>query len=124
MGLLDEADFGLIDRLAESLEERRRPEWIEIHQLRARKVGASHLIDLHLTVPRYHTLEVAHETSDLLENRMLELLEGRGEVVVHLDPCAESHCRSCVMPECKVRSASLEVRPPFDRESLTKRGPI
>ncbi len=123
-GLLDEADFELITRIARRLEAVRLPEWIEIHQLRARRAGSSHHLDLHLMVPRYHSLEVAHRTSDELERTLVDLLQGRASVVVHLDPCTPAQCPSCVMSDCPVRSAAFERRPPFDLASLTQPGEV
>ncbi|MFQ5513858.1 MAG: cation diffusion facilitator family transporter [Myxococcota bacterium] len=123
-GLLDEADFDLITRIAEHLEARRPSEWIEIHQLRARRSGPSHHLDLHLTVPRYLTMEVAHRLGDSLERSLRAFVGEGGDVVVHLDPCEPIQCRSCAMPDCPVRSDPLDKRPPFDRRSLTKPGLI
>jgi divalent metal cation (Fe/Co/Zn/Cd) transporter len=121
--LLDEADFGALERIARDLEKGRRPEWVEIHQLRSWRSGALRHVDLHLIVPRYLSIERAHEIGDDLERRLVDFEDG-GEAVVHLDPCTPRHCRACGMPDCPVRSAPLVEPFPYSVESLTRRGVI
>ena len=123
-GLLDEADFDFLSEIAQQLERERPPEWIEIHELRARRAGSSHHIDLHLTVPRYHSMEQAHQTGDTLEKALLTFVGADGGAVVHMDPCQPRHCSGCAMQDCPVRSDALEERFTFDLESLTKPGTI
>jgi cation diffusion facilitator family transporter len=124
-GLLDEADFGLLLRLANALEHARRPEWCDIHQLRSRKAGRRRHVDLHLVVPRYFTMDAAHRVEDGLEEALAKAVEGGDEdFVVHIDPCRPVHCAGCAMPECPERSAPRAERVPFDVEHLTQPGPI
>ena len=123
VGLLDEADFDLLVRLAERIEQARVPEWCEIHQLRSRAVGSLRHIDLHLVVPRYFSLEEAHRSGDQAEHAFIDVLEGRGDVVVHLDPCRPQHCVGCGVNECPVRSEPGSARP-FDVASITREGSI
>ena len=123
-GLLDEADFEVMSQIAQHLEGMRPPEWIEIHELRARRAGADHQVDLHLTVPRYLSIEHAHLTGDTLEKSLRMFLGERGGAVVHLDPCQPRHCTSCTMENCPVRSSEFAQRPVFEVTSLTKLGTI
>lgn len=51
-GLLDEADFELLAEVGKRLERERRPDWIDIHELRTRRSGRFRHIDLHLVAPR------------------------------------------------------------------------
>lgn len=123
-GLLDEADFELLVSLGKGLERVRVPEWCEIHQLRSRSVGSLRHIDLHLVVPRYFSLEEAHRNGDDLERALLEVLEERGDVVVHLDPCRPLHCASCGVEACPIRSEPLrEIWSP-DVASITREGTV
>ena len=123
MGLLDEADFDLLVRLAERLEQARVPEWCEIHQLRSRAVGSLRHVDLHLVVPRYFSLEEAHRSGDQAELELNDVLGGRGDVVVHVDPCRPQHCVGCTVSECPVRFEPGTARP-FDVASITREGTI
>lgn len=124
VGLLDEADFELLVRLAQRLETSRKPEWCEIHQLRSRAAGALRHIDLHLVVPRYFSMEEAHQTGDRLERVLLEGLEGRGDVVVHLDPCRPQHCPGCNVQDCPIRSSPPTAVRKLDLASITREGSI
>lgn len=123
-GLLDEADFGLLERIAKVLESARRPEWCDIHQLRSRHAGQRRHVDLHLVVPRYFAMDEAHRVGDALEAALDRALEGEGDFIVHLDPCRPLHCSGCAMPGCPVRSAPLGARAPFDVSHLTEQGPV
>jgi cation diffusion facilitator family transporter len=123
-GLLDEADFSLLQQIGEHLAAVRRPEWVEIHQLRSWASGTFQHIDLHLIVPRYLSIEEAHRLGDQLEGHLVEFSGGAAESVVHLDPCTPRHCSACTMPSCPVRGTPLTTPFPFDVESLTRRGII
>jgi cation diffusion facilitator family transporter len=122
--LLDEADFSLLGRIVAALEQQRRPEWVEIHQLRAQVSGPFTHLDLHLIVPRYFTIEQAHLIGDDLERRLLEAQPGGAESVVHLDPCTPRHCPACSMADCPVRAVPCSAPFEWSVESLTRRGII
>lgn len=124
MGLLDEADFDLLTRLAERLEAARRPEWCDIHQLRSRIAGDRQHLDLHLVVPRYLSMEDAHRIGDALELEIAKVSEGEADFVVHLDPCRPLHCAGCTMPDCPIRSTPLGKPAAFSVAHLTEAGPI
>ncbi|HKC51074.1 MAG TPA: cation diffusion facilitator family transporter [Myxococcota bacterium] len=123
-GLLDEADFGLLVRLANALEAARRPQWCDIHQLRSRKAGRRRHVDLHLVVPRYFTMDEAHRVEDGLEAALAKAVEGDEDFVVHIDPCRPVHCAGCAVPDCPVRAAPLSKPAAFDVDHLTQPGPI
>ncbi|HTO53922.1 MAG TPA: cation diffusion facilitator family transporter [Myxococcota bacterium] len=123
-GLLDEADFKQLERLAKVLEAARRPEWCDIHQLRSRGAGRIRHVDLHLVVPRYFSMDEAHRVEDGLESVLARSIEENEDLVVHIDPCRPLHCAGCTMPDCPVRSTPLGQRAIFDAEHLTQPGPI
>ncbi len=110
-GLMDEADEGLLGRVAEALEKEREPGWIDVHGLRTFGSGALQHTDLHLAVPRYFDAEQLHEIHERVRNVVLAATAMPGDVLVHFDPCRPFHCPSCAMPDCPVRSA------PFARRS-------
>ncbi len=123
-GLLDEADFDLLGRIAGELDRVRRDEWCEVHQLRAWSSGAIRHVDLHLVVPRYFTMEQGHLHADQVERTILGLLGESGDVVLHVDPCQPLHCPGCAQKECPVRSQPLEEPALFTLESITRKGTI
>ena len=124
VGLLDEADFDLLVELARHLESVRESSWCEIHQLRAWAAGDLRHVDLHLVVPRYLSIDEAHAQGDDLQAAIVDLLEQRADVVVHVDPCRPEHCSGCSVSECPVRAHALVRRVPFDVDTLTREGAI
>jgi cation diffusion facilitator family transporter len=123
-GLLDEADFDVLRELAALLQRTRASDWVDLHQLRARRVGATTHIDLHLVMPRFYTIEKAHASADAIEAALCDAAGGDADVVVHLDPCCPFHCPTCAMPECPLRAAAPRGRPPLDVDSLTRMGRV
>jgi cation diffusion facilitator family transporter len=123
-GLLDEADFGLLASIAGHVEKIRRPEWVDIHQLRTWSSGWVSHVDLHLTVPRYFSIAEAHQEADELEAELLQAVVGPGDVVVHIDPCLPDQCAGCTVSECPVRGEPLQGRLAFSVENLTRAGTI
>ncbi len=61
------------------------PEVVGYHDLRARHVGSSHQVDLHLQFPAGIMLERAHEISHEVQDAMTEQLPGT-TVQIHLEP--------------------------------------
>src|SRR6185312_9044054 len=67
-GIMDEADMDLLKKLVTALNEKRRSNWIDIHNLRIIKYGSVLHIDCHLTVPWYlNVLEAHAEVEELQE---------------------------------------------------------
>jgi cation diffusion facilitator family transporter len=116
--LMDEADAELLEEIAQRLQTTRLPEWIDLHELRAWRSGDLRHIDLHLTIPRYWTIEQAHDTQAHLKEVLLQPYDGRGECIVHLDPCKPECCHICAVSNCPVREEALQVRPEWTGEVL------
>ncbi|GAB4373983.1 MAG: cation diffusion facilitator family transporter [Acidobacteriota bacterium] len=116
--LLDRQEAPLIGRLAAALERRRRPERIEIHLLRARRTGAVVMVDFHLTLPRYWSLERVHEEQHELATELIEELGEPAEILVHPDPCTPALCSRCAVEPCPVRAAPATVRETWDPSRL------
>ena len=111
--LLDREDQPLLERIARALESRRRPEWIEVHLLRARRAGAVVLVDFHLTLPRYWSLERVHDEQHRMATDLIEALGEPAEVLIHPDPCTASLCPRCAVEPCPVRSCPQVVHEPW-----------
>lgn len=102
-GLMDEADEALLQQIVDVLEQNRKTNWIDIHNLRLLKYGSHFHIDCHLTLPFYLTLESAHEEVTALEKLLFEKFHAKVEVFVHADPCIESSCAICNFEQCDKR---------------------
>jgi cation diffusion facilitator family transporter len=99
--LMDEADPELLDRIVEILNEHRRPDWIDVHELRTRHYGEKVHVDFHLVVPRSFGLPEAHVEAEEIEMMILNTLEEVAEVIVHVDPCEDQQCERCRHDHCQ-----------------------
>jgi cation diffusion facilitator family transporter len=85
-GIMDEADYELIKNLIDVLNKNRRPNWIDIHNLRVIKYGSTLHIDCHLTLPwQLNVLEANNEVEEI--NRIVNLsFSDNVELFIHIDP--------------------------------------
>jgi cation diffusion facilitator family transporter len=84
-GIMDEADMDLLTRLVSTLNENRRPNWIDIHNLRIQKYGNVLHIDCHLTVPWYLNVLEAHGEVEALQQLIKSEFGDAIEFFVHTD---------------------------------------
>lgn len=115
--LLDAADEPFLSSIVYSLQQIRRPEWIDLHYLRSWSSGMRHHIDFHLTLPRYWRLEQCHAAETSVTEWVVEHLGGQGEVLIHLDPCTSHHCVGCQVLDCPVRTMPFRSVIPWTVES-------
>ena len=102
-GLMDEADFGVVTELITLLNEKRRDEWIDIHNFRAQKYGNELHIDCHMTLPNYLDLNQVHMEMKLVDKLINDEVT-KTELFIHTDPCVPQCCYYCSMPNCPIRS--------------------
>jgi divalent metal cation (Fe/Co/Zn/Cd) transporter len=101
--LMDRADPELLGRIVDILNMQRRPDWIDIHQLRARRYGQWVHVDFHLILPRSYGLVEAHAQAEEIERIILDSLREVAEVIVHVDPCEDPLCPQCQRRQCQDR---------------------
>lgn len=101
-GLMDEADFKVVDNVIKILNERRHDEWIDIHNFRAQQYGHELHIDCHVTLPNYFDLNKVHEEVTLID-KMINTEVTKTELFIHTDPCLPDCCHYCSMPNCPIR---------------------
>lgn len=102
-GIMDEADLEMLSRLAKFLNENRKPEWIDIHNMRIQQHGSGLHIDAHLTLPWYFELRKAHEEMEKAYKLIGENTDRSVEFNFHLDDCKTFSCEICQLSECPVR---------------------
>lgn len=103
-GLMDASDPQLLEEITWILNKNRKKEWIDIHQLRARRYGSHIHLDFHLILPRTFTLEEMHHEVKELE-RIFKVRYGeRADVNIHVEPCKSSECPICGHSPCRCRS--------------------
>lgn len=112
-GLMDETDMQVVDKVIQVLQENRRVKWIDVHNMRVQQYGNSYHIDCHVTLPYYLQLNEAHE-----ELKAMEELVNAAEFFIHTDPCVNSCCHYCQMPECPVRQHDFTGTIPWTRENV------
>ncbi|MEJ2155839.1 MAG: cation diffusion facilitator family transporter [Desulfobacteraceae bacterium] len=112
--LMDASDPKLLDRIAQVLNEHRRPEWIDIHQLRSWRAGNLIHIDLHLVLPKDLPMDQAHNEAKSLEDVLIDHFQGNAGVLVHMDPCDERLCPVCRNGACQWRDKSFTSTPSWD----------
>lgn len=99
-GIMDEADLELLEKLVSRMNESRRENWVDLHNLRIIKFGTIIHIDCHLTVPWFLNVHEAHKEieafSTLAKNEFGESVE----LFVHADGCMDFSCRICSKKDC------------------------
>ncbi|HLO83295.1 MAG TPA: cation diffusion facilitator family transporter [Chitinophagaceae bacterium] len=102
-GIMDKADIELLQKLVDYLNQNRRVNWIDLHNVRIIKFGSILHLDAHLTVPWYLNVHEAHlevdELSRLIRNEYGESLE----MFIHTDGCLDFSCTICSKTDCAVR---------------------
>ncbi len=114
--LMDASDESVLQDIVDTLQQIRRPEWIDLHQLRSWRSGDRHHIDFHLTLPRYWDIQQGHAIDTEIEQKLVEHFGGKGEAIIHLDPCTPHHCSMCQIRDCPVRSTAFRRAPKWTME--------
>jgi cation diffusion facilitator family transporter len=109
-GIMDEADEVILKKLVPLLNTNRKENWIDLHNLRIIKYGATLHLDCHFTVPWYLNVHEAHGEVDSLSALVKEEFGESVELFVHSDGCLDFSCAICLKQQCAVR------KHPFDKK--------
>jgi cation diffusion facilitator family transporter len=107
-GIMDEADEELIGQLVATLNINRKPNWIDLHNLRMIKYGSTLHVDCHLTVPWYLNVHEAHQEIDALSKLVQQQFGEYIELFVHSDGCLDFSCAVCTKTDCHVRKHTFQ----------------
>lgn len=113
-GIMDEMDMDLVDEFIEELNKERKPDWIDVHNLRIIKFGRDVHIDCHLTLPCYYSLEKSHEQVELFEKVIQRKFEPYTEFFIHADSCIKPSCKLCTLKSCEERKHPFEQKVIWD----------
>ena len=102
-GIMDEADETLLKEMIATLNENRRYNWVDMHNLRIIKYGPTLHLDAHLTVPWYFNVNEAHLEIDEVTGLLRKKYGDSLEIFVHSDACMNFSCPICIKPDCNVR---------------------
>ncbi|MGD0400293.1 MAG: cation diffusion facilitator family transporter [Syntrophobacteraceae bacterium] len=116
--LMHAYDPELLDQISAIIAQHRKPEWIDVHRLRAWRSGRQIYIDFHLILPRSLSLEDAHSEVTEMEKLLKTQLPGVGEAMIHVEPCIGPECRICLQEPCGIRSHAFFQQPSWCRKEV------
>lgn len=118
-GLMDESDLNIVKQVVKYFNLFRKDEWIDVHNLRVQRYGATYHIDCHVTLPYYFDLvQVHHEVSEI--DKAMNHNNSNVELFVHADPCLPQCCHYCNMSDCPVRQEPKRKDIIWDVDNITK----
>lgn len=117
-GIMDEADIKLLKEIIKVLNENRRENWIDLHNLRVIKYGSLLHIDCHLTIPWYFNIHQAHDEIDALTNLIKEKFGNGIELFVHTDGCLNYSCSICFKENCDKRQRPFQKKIEWTLENV------
>ena len=117
-GIMDEADIKLLKEIIKVLNENRRENWIDLHNLRVIKYGSLLHIDCHLTIPWYFNIHQAHDEIDALTNLIKEKFGNGIELFVHTDGCLNYSCSICFKENCDKRQRPFQKKIEWKLENV------
>lgn len=109
-GIMDEADMDLLDKVVQYLNNNRRENWMDLHNLRIIKYGSILHLDCHLTIPYYFTIRQGHQEVKALEEMVRKNFGASIEMFVHVDGCLYAQCPLCFKHDCPVRQHAFAER--------------
>jgi cation diffusion facilitator family transporter len=118
-GIMDETDDALLRSLVEFLNEHRRDNWMDLHNLRIIKYGNVLHIDCHLTVPWYFNVHEAHLESEEFTRLVQQQFGDSVELYIHTDACLESQCKICSKHDCPVRQHEVKRKIAWNVENIS-----
>lgn len=104
-GIMDEADEKLLKDVIKYLHENRKPQWVDLHNLRVVQYGDVLHIDAHMTLPWYYSVLEADTEIHVLEDMIKQHFENKVEVFIHIDACQPYQCKLCALENCSERKA-------------------
>lgn len=107
-GIMDQQDMDLLKQMVRVLNDHKKVNWIDLHNLRVIKYGSKLHIDCHLTVPWYLNVHEAHAEIDDLTSLIRTDFEDSVEFFVHTDGCLPFSCRLCNKFTCPVRQFAFD----------------
>ena len=117
-GIMDEVDEKIVGTIVEELSAARKPQWIDVHNLRVIQYGNKLHIDCHATLPWYFTLEEAHHEVKSIEDVINHRDSAVAEFFIHADPCIKESCKICMISDCKVRQEAFKQKIEWNSQNV------
>lgn len=119
-GIMDEQDPDLLNQIVEILENNRKTEWIDIHNMKIQQFGASLHIDAHITLPWYYSLRDAHKEMEKVIILLAKNTKRTVEFNFHMDDCKTISCPVCQIKDCPERKQNFVKRVTWTPENVTR----
>ena len=118
-GIMDEQDPDLLNQIIKVLEDNRRIEWIDVHNMKIQQFGANLHIDAHITLPWYYSLREAHNEMEKMILLLAQNTKRSVEFNFHMDDCKTISCPLCQIADCPVRERNFVKRVKWTPENVT-----
>ncbi|MBI4668741.1 MAG: cation transporter, partial [Elusimicrobia bacterium] len=120
--LLDQEDAPTIERIVSAINAMQESALknlniIAIHGLRAIRSGRYVHVDIHVVVPEYAAVALAHGHADRFEETLINGCDLDGEFHTHIDPCQRKYCGRCADNACKDRVSPFRQKLPLALEA-------
>ncbi|RYD57974.1 MAG: cation transporter [Sphingobacteriales bacterium] len=107
-GIMDEADETLVAEMIAVLQNNRKDQWIDMHNLRVIQYGEVLHVDTHMTLPWYYQVAEAEKEIHDLEDLIRKHFGSKIELFIHIDACAPYSCKLCALKDCPVRRQDFQ----------------
>lgn len=118
-GLMDESNPKTMAKVVKVINESRKDNWIDVHNMRIQKYGPDLHVDCHLTLPYYFDLHKVHAELKDMEESLVNNFSSNVEIFIHADPCIPGPCcHYCRVNNCPVRKNPYNVDIEWNAENM------
>jgi divalent metal cation (Fe/Co/Zn/Cd) transporter len=117
--LIDKADDDVLKKMLEVTSDCKKPEWVDIHNMKVIKYGSNLFVDCDLTLPWFFNIDEGHRACEELKSILSAKNSDRVLVSIHSDPCKEEHCEHCLMKDCVYRKTPFVAPLSLTMEDIT-----
>ncbi len=117
-GLMNEVDSETMELISNKIISIRKPEWVDLHELRFWKSANNTFVDFHLVLPYYFTIKEAHKSDELVLAEMDKILPG-SQVKIHMDYCDYNLCKYCEFAACNERKEKCVEKFEWTQKGIT-----
>ncbi|MCB9046035.1 MAG: cation transporter [Chitinophagales bacterium] len=107
-GIMDESDLKLLQEVIDLLQNNRKDDWVDLHNLRVTEQGERMHVDAHLTLPWYYQVKDAELAIHGVEDLISSHFDNKIEIFIHIDACQPYSCKLCAKSDCEVRQHPFE----------------
>lgn len=119
-GIMDEADPELLNQMVTILNEHRKKEWIDIHNIKIQQYGQGLHIDGHITLPYYFSLKNAHHEMENVIKALASNMDRNIEFNFHMDDCKPFSCEICQILDCPMRQKPFIKKIDWSKDNISQ----